>query len=177
MHRIVFAFLCSGVLACLALIATPASAGDYYGGGGYYGDSYRGYGDGYYRSRYSGNGYYRSRYSDDGYYRPRHRNVWYSSNCCYRKLVRHERSVRYVREDYGYRSSYYDGGYSRRSYRSGYYERPSYRQRYYSDYYQRPYRSYRYSNAGYLSYDNCYGGRVRVADGRGGWVWGRRVCY
>jgi hypothetical protein len=91
--------------------------------------------------------------------------------------VRHERSVRYVPEDYGYRSSYYDDGYYRRSYRSGYYERPYYRHRYYSDCYERPYRSYRYYDAGYSSYDSCYRGRVRVADGRVGWVWGRRVCY
>jgi hypothetical protein len=74
--------------------------------------------------------------------------------------VRHERSVRYVPEDYGYRSSYYDDGYYRRSYRSGYYERPYYRHRYYSDYYERPYRSYRYYDAGYSSYDSCYRGCV-----------------
>jgi hypothetical protein len=173
MRRTVFAYLGSCVLVCLGLIAIPAApakAGDYYtSGSGYYGDGY--YGD---RS-----------------YRPRHRNVWYSSSCCYRKIVRHERTVRYVPTDSGYRSSYYDDGYYRRhyrssyyndgyyhhSYRSGYYDRPYYRHRYYSDYYARPYRSYRYYNAGYSSYDSCYRGRVQVRDGRGGWVWGRRVCY
>jgi hypothetical protein len=173
MRRTVFAYLCSCVLVSLALLAIPATqakAGDYYyGGSGYYGD-------GYYRGSSYDDGYYRRRHYDDGYYRPRHRSVWYSSNCCYRKVVRHERSVRYVPTDYGYRSSDYNDGYYRRSYRSGYYERPYYRHRYYSDYYERPYRSYRYYNAGYSSYDSCYGGRVRVADGRGGWVWGRRVC-
>jgi hypothetical protein len=155
MRRIAFAFLCSCLLIPLGLVATPARAGDYYSGGGYYGD-----------------GYYRTRHYDD-YYRPRRHygGTWYTSKCCYRRVVRH--SAYYERT---YRSSYYDDGYYRRSYRSGYYERPYYRHRYYSDYYERPYRSYRYYDTGYSTYDNCYGGRVRVADGRGGWVWGRRVC-
>ena len=110
MRRITWVVLCSCMLAAIALASSPARAGDYY------------YGDGYYGGGYRSSGYYNDGYS----YRPRwhHRSVWYSSNCCYRKVVRHERSVRYVPEGYGYRSGYYDGGYYRRSYRSGYYERP-----------------------------------------------------
>lgn len=115
-------------------------------------------------------------YNDDGYYRHRHSsNVWYSSNCCYRKVVRHERSVRYERV------------YNERSYeRHGYYERP-YRRSYtydtprrYEDYSYVPRRhvSYDYSGyasyAGYSSYDNLCR-RHRMSDGRGGWVWAVRA--
>ena len=82
-------------------------------------------------------------------------------------------------EDYGYRSGYYDDGYYRRSYRSSYYDNGY---RYGS--YERPYRSYGYYDAGYSGYSGYSGyygyggcGRVRVADGRGGWVWSRRACY
>ncbi len=115
-------------------------------------------------------------YNEDGYYRHRHSdNVWYSSNCCYRKVVRHERSVRYERVD------------EERSYeRHGYYDR-SYRQSYYSDtprrYRDDSYapRHYGYSGysgySGYASYANSCD-RRRIADGRGGWVWGVRAdCY
>jgi hypothetical protein len=39
-------------------------------------------------------------YYEDDYYRHHHADsAWYSSDCCYRKVVRHERSVRYVREE------------------------------------------------------------------------------
>jgi hypothetical protein len=112
-------------------------------------------------------GYYRY---DDGYsYRPHHRNVrvWYSSSCCYRRVVRHETSVRYVPvERYGY----YD-----HPRRYGYYERP-YRYRY-SDYpYYRSYSASNWRDVGYT--ESCYLRRTRILDGRGGWVWGvRRVCY
>jgi hypothetical protein len=50
-------------------------------------------------------------------YAPRHYGqVWYSSSCCYRRVVRHERSVYYVPaygggyysdRHYGYRGGYY----------------------------------------------------------------------
>jgi hypothetical protein len=158
MRRIVFAVLSACVLVALAVLASPAKAGDDYE-------------DGYHRHRHSG-------------------NVSYSSSCCYRKVVRHERSVRYVREDIEDRPYHRNGYYDRSSYRSSYYERPSYR----SSYSDRPYyrsRYYddrsRYADDGYVSRryvsdysgdssyaDNCYRRRVRVEDGRGGWVWGVR---
>jgi hypothetical protein len=122
---------------------------------------------------------------EDGYHRHRHSgNVSYSSSCCYRKVVRHERSVRYVREDYEDRPYHRNGYYDRRSYRSSYYDRPHYRSRYDYDrprYVDDGYVSRRYVSdySGYSSYaDNCHRHRVPVADGRGGWVWGvRSSCY
>ena len=81
-------------------------------------------------------------------------NVWYSSSCCYRKVVRHERRVRYVRT--------YGDGYNgdRVVYSSGY------RGGYVNSY-----------NDGYGGGERCYARRVRVGDGYGGWVWSRtRVC-
>ncbi len=87
-------------------------------------------------------------------------------------------------DDGCYRDSAYGGGYS-----YSYTERPYYRHRYYGRNYDRPYygyRSYSYryrprsydSGYGYSSYaSSCYRVRVRIDDGRGGWVWGsRRVC-
>ena len=143
----------------------------------------------------------------DGYYRRHSGDVWYSSNCCYRKVVRH--SAHYERtygDDYygrrsyysepSYRSTYYDRPY-RSSYSDSYYSRP-YRSSYYSDgyrssyygngyrssYYGRPYySSSRYSDSGYDSYasyaGSCYSypRKIRVDDDRGGWVWGKRRCY
>lgn len=125
-------------------------------------------------------------YYDDGYSRPRHSyNTWSSSDCCYKKVVRHERSVHYRR--------LHDEGYYDRPHRQSYYDRPSYRQ----SYYDRPYRSSytydsprrygydsyvssRYSGySGYSSYaDNCYKRSVPIGDDRGGWVWGTKSrCY
>jgi hypothetical protein len=122
-------------------------------------------------------------YYEDGYgYRHRHSsNVWYSSNCCYRKVVRHERRVRYVRVDE-----------ERPYYRDRYHERP-YRRSYHSGYYSDVPRSYTstsyvsrgYVDRGYYPYDgyrnyteSCYRRRVPILDGRGGWVWGyRSSCY
>ncbi|HEY0223871.1 MAG TPA: hypothetical protein VGC38_05085 [Pseudolabrys sp.] len=131
-------------------------------------------------------------YYEDGYYGHRHAdNVWYSSSCCYRKIVRHERSVRYVRTDNdGYeRHGYYEQPYSYgRSYRSSnYYDTPrryddySYRSRRYDDYsYSDSPRRYVSDNYGYPAYtgyssyeDNCR--RIRISDGLGGWVWGERA--
>jgi hypothetical protein len=128
------------VAGSLAALGVPASAGSYY------------------RDRYVGHAYHGS-----------HSNVWYTSSCCYRKIVRHVRSVRYVRIHR--HRAYYRRGY-RRYYGDGYYVRP-YRTHYH---YRRP---YVVRNVGY--YDSvsqaCYWTRVRVDDGRGGWVWGReRIC-
>jgi hypothetical protein len=61
--------------------------------------------------------------------------------------------------------------------RYGYYGRP-YHHAYYSDYLYKPYRHYHlgYDSVGYASYRGC--GRIRMADGRGGWVWSRRAgCF
>ena len=108
---------------------------------------------------------------DDGYHRHRSNNVWYSSDCCYKKVVRHERSVHYRRIDndgYYDRPSYYDQPY-RRSYTN--YDTP---RRYDTDRYYSGYSNY----SSYSSYaDSCYLRSVRIDDNRGGWVWGtRRVC-
>jgi hypothetical protein len=154
MRRVAFAVLSSCVVAFIALFAGPSHAGDYY--------------------------------SDDGYYsRPYHRNVhvWYSSSCCYRRVVRHaayyERLDHYGYDDRSYRSGYYDRPYRRygyydRPYRGGYYDR-SYRDGYYG---RSRYSDYSYDRGYGGSYaSSCYWRRTRVLDGRGGWVWGsRRVC-
>jgi hypothetical protein len=177
--RTIFAILCTGVLLVFGLSMTPAAAGGYYSNG-YYGDGY--YGNGYY-----GNGYYGGRSS-----------VWYSSNCCYRKIVRHVRTVNFVQTEPYRRYGYYDGGY-----RYGYYGRP-----YGVGYYGRPYHSgyygggYRYGGGyyvgrgyggysgaryddGYDAYNAAYSAkkkhcttqRVRVPDGHGGRVWGAsKIC-
>lgn len=123
-------------------------------------------------------------YYGNGYYGHRS-NVWYSSSCCYKKVVRHETTAHYVRvdEDRSYhRHSYY----SDRPHRYGsYYEQPRY--------YDRPYRpahyvdsvnydDYTYSprpfyDGAYASAD-CSRRRIRIPDGYGGWVWGvKRNCY
>jgi hypothetical protein len=120
-------------------------------------------------------------YYEDGYSRHRHSsNVWYSDNCCYRKIVRHERSVRYEREDD--EPVYERRGYYDRPYRSSrYYDAP---RRYVNDsYVARRYVNdgdYGYSGyAGYASYaDTCSRRKVPLDDGRGGWVWGLKTnCY
>lgn len=168
--RTAFAILCSCVFLSLAALV-PAQAGDHYG-------------DGYDRGGYhGGGGYHRS-----GYDRPRYRsNVWYSSSCCYKKVVRHVRQVHYQRI---YRESYYDRPYR---HRHGYYDRPhryGYSDRPYREsYYQRPYRPAYYDaprsyDRGYDAYNSasyterCYRKRVPLGDGRGGWVWGHKTtCY
>jgi hypothetical protein len=96
---------------------------------------------------------------------------------------------------YGYAGcgdGYYGGIAYGSGYSYGYAERPYYyRQRYIGGYYDRPYypyyRSYGYryvprhsyyGGYGYASYaGGCYRTRVRIPDGRGGWVWGsQRIC-
>jgi hypothetical protein len=173
MRRIAFAFLTAFVLTSLGLLTSPATAGDYYYGDGYDNGYYSDVG--YYGHRYNDDGYYRHRYSDDGYYyHHRHYgNTWYTSNCCYRRVVRHtawyEPTYRYGDYDNGY--------YHHRYYGDGYYRHPYYRN-YYSGYYERPYRYYDlgYNSVGYASYNGCE--RIPLADGRGGWVWSRRAgCF
>ncbi len=131
----------------------------------------------------------------DGGYGYRTGNVSYSSNCCYRKVVRYVRKVSYVRVDDGYRDGYYaprhrSTYYYGSPYRTVDYREPYYRPASYSEPYRSPYydsRPYRYSggdyDGGYRQYrvsygDGCTVRRVRVADGYGGWVWASsRVCY
>ena len=137
MRRVAFAVLAACVLAIAASFTGAAKAREYY--------------------RY-----------DDGYrVQPYHRNVrvWYSSSCCYRRIVRHERTVRYVPvERYGY------GG---RRYRYGYYDEPRRYRRYAPAYRTSHWVEDVYSGNAEI----CYARRVRVLDGRGGWVWGiRAVC-
>jgi hypothetical protein len=169
--RTAFAILCWCVLLALGGFVGPASAG-----GGF---------DGYYE-RYRDYPRYR-----DGYHPRRHHGrVWYSSDCCYKKIVRHERTSRYVRIHRQHRYGYYEPPYRPyrpyRPYGEGYYSRPPMQ---YGEYYvvppQPPLPPPRYQG-GYSAYDaynaynyvpDCTQRRVRVLDGRGGWVWGsRQVC-
>lgn len=149
--RAASAVLCTCVLLIFGAYVESAHAG-----------GYRDYGDGY-APRYRGGG--------EGYY-PRYNrgNVWYSSKCCYKKIVRHVREVRYVRTEpyrrYGYEGSYrpwregYSGGYDRRPWRRGYYGRPVS----YTDVYVGPARRYEgyppgYGNVGYNGgYSGGYNG-------------------
>lgn len=130
---------------------------------------------------------------DDGYYPRRHHgDVWYSSKCCYKKIVRHVRTVRYVRIDpyrrhHGYYGPYrpWREGYYDRPWREGHYHRPA---NYTEVYVDGPPRRY-VGGVGYDAYDaynaadadgapSCYRRRAPIADGRGGWVWGfKQVCY
>jgi ketosteroid isomerase-like protein len=66
----------------------------------------------------------------DGYSRPRSSaNVWYSSDCCYKKVVRHVQQVRYVRSEPVRHHGYYDAPRYRESYyappRDHYYQQPA----------------------------------------------------
>lgn len=115
--------------AFLGISTGAARAGDYYYGGsayshggyenGYYGERSYGryyhygdddYGAGYYGHRYYGNGNYR--YGGGHYGYGPARDAWTGSHCCYRRIVRHERSVHYERlySDYGYDGRSYDDG-------------------------------------------------------------------
>ncbi len=149
MPRIAYVILCSCLLAFAGLFAGPANAGDYYGG-----------------------------YSRDSYARPyRAHGVRYSSSCCYRKIVRHVRVVRYVRVR-PVRVHHY------RPYRDeGYYERPRYRVSYYDqprsrvNYYDQP-RRYVDEGAYVVRRDRCQRHRVRVLSVDGGTVWAVKArCY
>jgi hypothetical protein len=178
MRRLASAFLSACLLLGLAVFARPAQAGDYY------------YGDGY-------SHHYYHPYYDGGYYHPRrHARVWYTSSCCYRKVVRHVRTVHYERVDegypyyrhddyrYGYYGHPYHHAYYEHPYRHVYYGHPYYRHRYYdyrrydNDYRYRPYRSYydAYDSAGYSRYAEC---RLKpLPDGHGGFLPSRKAgCY
>jgi hypothetical protein len=93
------------------------------------------------------------------------RYVWYSSSCCYQKVVRHERDVRYVRIG-EYRPHY------------AYYARPPV-------YVYRAERhrivqfsEFNYSGVVAYAGEDCYWREVPLRDGRGGWVWGvTTICY
>lgn len=96
--------------------------------------------------------------------------VWYSSDCCYVRVVRHITAVRYVpeaREHHRDASTYRPHRYHR-SYHYGVVR--------YADGYDgwrvyRGYRSYRYANL--LPPPDCR--LVRLADLDGTWVWARRA--
>jgi hypothetical protein len=160
--------LCLSVLALLGAVV-PAKAGDYYSNG---------YGNGGYYNGYRNGGYY------NGYRYGGYGNVYYSSRCCYQKVIRHETTSRFVRLDEGpyYRGNGYNGYYGRPYRSSYYYDQP---RRYVDDNYYAARRYIGYGNGGYSGYSsysayaqNCYSQRVRVEDGRGGWVWSsRRVCH
>src|SRR5688572_5337388 len=128
--RSAFALIFASLVASLIAFITPVSAGDYYGGGGYYGPRYAGYnGNGYYGN---GNGYYGNGngYYGNGHYRPRYYIGSYSSSCCYRNISHYQR----VGYDgyygngyngsgngyYGNGNSYYGNGYGNGYYRARY---------------------------------------------------------
>lgn len=144
MLRIAYVILYSCLIVFAGLIASPASAG----------------------------------HRDDGYnrdvsYRPqRAGRAWYSSSCCYRKIVRHVRQVRYVEVKPPRKKQ--AGRKPHRRYRDdGYYDRPDDRVSYYDvppryveddDYVAGP--------------DRCRHRRVRVLSDDGGWVWALTArCY
>lgn len=140
MRAIACAALCSCLFA-LGLPATPVQAGGY----GY------GYGSHGWHGGYGG-------------YRARH--VWYSSSCCYRKVVRHQRDVVYFR-----------AGTNIPDYVVVYPRPPVYAQ------YVAPYRRVRLSEFDYYSRYGDYGragcfwneAPIRIWPG---WVWGvRTTCY
>ena len=155
MTRIAYVILCSCLLVFAALSAGPANAGDGYYRNGNYGN-YGNYGDVAYRDGYNGGRYDRGRT-----YRSHPTRVWYSSNCCYRKIVRHVRAVRYVHVRPRHR--YY-----------GYYDRPHSRVSYY-DVPPRRYGGY----GGYAERDyGCHRRRVRAIGADGEWVWAVSArCY
>lgn len=89
--------------------------------------------------------------------------VWYSSSCCYQKIVRHETRTRYV--------PVYDGHYQVYPYYRPY--RHLYADLWDVDDTRRFHRRYRYDGYAHYSKDLCYWRRTR-----GGAGWGReRVCY
>lgn len=116
-------------------------------------------------------------YYDSGYRREaRFAGASYSSDCCYRKIIRHWRSVRYERvvDERSRRRHYHrhygenDGTVHRWRYSDDYY-RP---RRYVSEKYYAPPRYAEYRSQG----DDCQ--LRRLWDGQGGWVWGvRRGCH
>ena len=92
-------------------------------------------------------------------------DVWYSSSCCYQKLVRHRRDVFYVRAG---------------AYIPGYYAYP---RRYGYGHFVAPYRRVRLSEFDYYSrYGNygragCFWSEMPIQVWPG-WIWGRRTtCY
>ena len=108
---------------------------------------------------------------DDYAYRPqRQTRVWYTSDCCYRKIVRDVTTVRYVRVKRihrRYRTAYH------RPYR---YRRPwHYHQPHYGSAYG-AWNGPRWRYANYLPPPDCR--LVRLTDGAGGWIWARRAgCF
>ncbi len=148
MSRIAYVILCSCLLVFTVLLAGPVRAGDYR--------------DGYYRDGYDSGRYYRSHSYRSRSYRARRLRVWYSSNCCYRKIVRHVRAVRYVRVRPRHR--YYSRYYNRPRYRVSYYDVPPRRYDRYDGYADRGYR--------------CHRQRVRAIGAYGERVWVVRTrCY
>lgn len=84
----------------------------------------------------------------------RYRQAWRGGDCCARMVLRYEPRVRYLRlvEQLPY---------------CAYCDNPP--TRYLADPYWSPV---------YVPADVCPPQRVRIADGRGGWVWGvRPICY
>jgi hypothetical protein len=110
---------------------------------------------------------------DDRADHPHKVRVWYTSSCCYRKVVRDVTIVRYVRVKPRYRR--YRASYHR-PYR---YDRPwrHYRVRYSDGYRYWPrWRRAGVRYANYVPPPDCR--LVRVADLDGTWIWARRAgCF
>lgn len=102
-----------------------------------------------------------------GYYAPGTTRVWYSSSCCYRRIVRNSRSVRYVRVARGYRSPPASDYRPYRDDRAWRYDRPPYGPGYGA------WLGGGWYYANYVPPPDCR--LVRITDGMGGWMWSRRA--
>jgi hypothetical protein len=88
--------------------------------------------------------------------------VWYSSSCCYQKVVRHQRSVRYVPTG-GYAPNYV------RYVRPRFYGLPTGRYRHVQ------FSEFNYSGVIAYAGHDCYWRKVPLGDG---WAWGlTKICY
>jgi hypothetical protein len=173
--RTTFAVLFSCLLLSVGIVVGPATAGEYNGGyGGGYNGRYNGGYDGGDNGGYNGR-YYRGYNGGYNGYSRGVANVWYSSQCCYRKLVRHVREVRFVRTEPYRRYGYYDRPYRYGYNGGGYVNGNGYYGRGYGNgngYYGRSYRSgyYGQSNRGYYGRPYHYGGGYYEGPRGGGYV-------
>ena len=164
MLRIAYVILCSCPIVFAGLVATVTAAN-----AGYRDDGYR------------DNGYRDNGNRDDGYYvdvaHPPHRasRVWYSSRCCYMKIVRHvgdRRQVRYVKVDPSrMKKAWLEQKRERVRERNGY-DRPRKRVgRYGRSWRDEEYKVIVVRRDGDGDGERCRHRRVRVLKPGGGWTW------
>jgi hypothetical protein len=149
MPRIAFVILCSSLIVFAGLVASPANAG----------------------------GRHHGYYVDVVYPPNRPSRVWYSSNCCYMKIVRHvrgERQVRYVKVELPRKKEARVKRQRHRAYGS---DRDWRRER--VSRYDLPRRHAEYKVIVVRpDRDRCRHERVRVLAAGGGWVWAVKArCY